>query len=119
MLASLAIGVLSGSVVVLAKRGDPVLTLYTIAASLLSGALFPVELLPAWLRWLSWLLPQTYVISALRHLLMPQGELLPGASIGQAVLGLSVFVLIGLPLALWVFGRAMEAGRRMGVLSGY
>lgn len=119
VLASLAIGILSGSVVVLAKRGDPVLTLYGIAASLLSGALFPVELLPTWLRALSWLLPQTYVIAALRRVLMPQGDLLPGASLGEAVLGLGAFILIGLPIAVWIFGRAMESGRRLGVLSGY
>ncbi len=119
VVASMAIGIISGTMVILAKRGDPVITLYALAASLLSGALFPIELLPAWLRGLSWLLPQTYVIAALRRALMPNGELLPGASLEQATLGLMVFILIGVPLALWVFGRAMEAGRKMGVLSGY
>ncbi len=119
VLASLAIGILSGAVVVLAKRGDPVMTVYTIAASLLSGALFPVELLPSWLQGLSWLLPQTYVIAALRRVFMPEGAQLPGASLEQALLGLGVFILIGLPVSLWIFGRAMESGRRLGVLSGY
>lgn len=119
VLGALSVGIASGSVVVLAKRGDPVMMIYTIATSLLSGALFPLELLPSWLRAVSWLLPHTYVIAALRRVLMPQGSMLPGTTYGGAILGLLAFTAIALPLALWAFGRAMQAGRRLGVLSGY
>lgn len=119
VLAALAIGVLAGSVVVLAKRGNPVMVLYNIAAALLSGALFPLDLLPNWLRPLSWLVPQTYVVAALRRVLMPDGSILPGPSFTESLLGLTVFTAVALPLALWVFGRAMQVGRKMGVLSGY
>ena len=117
--ATLAIGILGASIKVLAKRADPVLALYTIAASLLSGAFFPVEELPAWLRALSWLIPHTYVIQALRRVLMPMGEVLPGPTAGQAMLALSVFCLVLYPIALWVYTRLLDFGRKVGALSGY
>ncbi len=117
--ATLSIGILGASIKVLSKRTDPILQLYTIAASVLSGAFYPVELLPSWLRAFSWVIPHTYVIQALRRVLMPYGEVLPGPTAGQAILALTVFSLVMYPIALWVFGRALEYGRKIGALSGY
>jgi ABC-2 type transport system permease protein len=116
---TLAVGILGASIKVLSKRTDPVLQLYTIAASVLSGAFFPLELLPSWLRAFSWVIPHTYVIQALRRVLMPTGEVLPGPTAWQAIAALSVFSVVMYPIALWVFGRALEYGRRIGALSGY
>jgi ABC-2 type transport system permease protein len=117
--ATLAIGILGASIKVLAKRADPVLALYTIAASILSGAFFPIEQLPSWLRGLSWAIPHTYVIQALRKVLMPEGEVLPGPTAGQAMLALAAFCLVLYPIALFVYGRLLEYGRKIGALSGY
>jgi len=117
--ASLAIGILGASVKILSKRADPVLVLYTIVASILSGAFFPVELLPRWLQSVSWVIPHTYVFQALRRVLMPHGEVLPGPSTWQAIAALFVFSLILYPISMWVFGRTLEYGRRIGALSGY
>lgn len=117
--ASLAIGVLSGAVGVLSKRSDPVLTLYTLFAGILSGVAFPIELLPGPVRALSWLVPHTYVITGIRKVLLPGGEGVLGPSVNQALIGLILFNLIGFPAVLWVFGRIMDAGRRTGALGGY
>lgn len=117
--ASLAIGVLSGAIGVLSKRSDPVLALYTLVAGILSGVAFPLALLPEPVRALSWLVPHTYVISGLRRLLLPDGTGMPGPTVYQAIVGLSVFILIVFPFVLWLFGQIMEAGRKTGVLSGY
>jgi ABC-2 type transport system permease protein len=117
--ATLGIGILGASVKILAKRSDPVLALYTIAASILSGAFFPTELLPGFLKALAWLIPHTYVIQALRRVLMPEGEVLPGPSSLQAIGALLIFSILIYPFALWVFGRSLEYGRKIGALSGY
>lgn len=117
--ATLSVGILGASIKVLSKRSDPLLQLYTIAASVLSGAFFPVEILPSWLRSLSWLIPHTYVMQALRRVLMPQGDVLPGPTGGQAILALVIFSLVMYPIALWVFGRSLDYGRKVGALSGY
>lgn len=116
---TLAIGILGASIKVLSKRADPVLSLYSIAASVLSGAFYPVELLPDWLQAFSWVIPHTYVIQALRKTLMPLGHTLPGPSAGQAILALFIFCVVAYPIALWTFGRLLGYGRKIGALSGY
>ena len=119
VMAVFAIGVVSASVLVLAKRSDPFLTIYTLAAPILAGALFPLDVLPGWIRWMSWLVPHTYVLSALRKEAMPGGIGVAGPSVQQALIGLLLFVLVAYPLVMWFFGRVMELGRRYGLLGGY
>jgi ABC-2 type transport system permease protein len=114
-----AVGVLSASVKILSKRSDPVLQLYVIASGLLSGAAFPIDLLPAPIRVLSYLLPQTYVISAVRRALMPNASTISGPTEQQAILLLIGFLVVVYPLGIWLFGRALEYARRVGTLAGY
>jgi ABC-2 type transport system permease protein len=115
----LAIGIMSAALKVLAKSGDPILFVYSLAAQILSGVYFPIELLPGWVRSASWLIPHTYVVAALRRLLMVGGDRLLGMELPQALLSLAAFSALALPLALWLYIRAMEYGRKLGVLSGY
>lgn len=117
--ATLSIGIVAASVKVLSKQSDPVLTLYQLAASVLGGAFFPLSVLPPFVRAFSWAIPHTYVIQAMRRVLMPGGDGLSGLSAGQAGLALLGFDLVLLPFALWLFGRSLEVGRRLGVLGGY
>ena len=119
VLVGLAIGALAASVKVLAKQGDPVLTFYSLGAMLLAGVYFPVDQLPGPLRALSYLFVHTYVISGLRRTLLPAGEGLVGPTAMESVLVLVLMSAVLVPLALWTFGRAMEYGRRVGLLSGY
>jgi ABC-2 type transport system permease protein len=119
VLAGHAVGILAASVKVIAKRGDPIIGLYTLASGFLSGTAFPVELLPVPLKVIAYCLPPTYVISALRQSLMPDASGLTGPTPLQAVLLLLVFIAIVYPIALWLYGRALEFGRKMGLLAGY
>jgi ABC-2 type transport system permease protein len=118
VLASMGIGILAASLMVLAKRSQPVLTLYGLAASLLAGALFSVDQLPTYLRALSWAIPHTYVINSARTVLMED----PGSfsiSFGSAALALTVFNLVVFTGGLWLFNRSLQYARKMGMLSGY
>jgi ABC-2 type transport system permease protein len=118
ILASMAIGILSASLMVLAKRSQPVLTLYGLAASLLAGALFSVDQLPPFLQALSLAIPHTYVINAARTLLMED----PGTftmSFRTAAIALTVFNLVVFTSGLWLLHRSMQYARKMGMLSGY
>ncbi|MGH8873979.1 MAG: ABC transporter permease [Acidimicrobiia bacterium] len=117
--AGMAIGILSGALKVLAKTGDPIIFAYSLAAQLLSGVYFSTQVLPEPLRWLSWLLPHTYVIHGLRRVLMAEGPRLGGMEHGTAMLLLVGFCALAYPLGLWLYGRALEFGRKLGVLSGY
>lgn len=111
-----AIGTLAASYLILFKRGEPIIALYGLAASVLGGALFPVSVLPSWLRWMSYLVPHSYVINAERQLLMadpPVGGPSPLASIAI----LSVFCLVTFTVGLFLFDRSLKLARRLGVLS--
>lgn len=119
LVAGMAIGTLSASLKVLAKSGDPILFLYGLAAQLFSGVYFPIDSLPSSIRWVAWLIPHTYVIMALRGSLMANGGEALSLEPEQALLALTAFCLILFPLALWLYGRALEYGRKLGVLSGY
>jgi ABC-type polysaccharide/polyol phosphate export permease len=114
----MAVGILSASLMVLAKRSQPVLTLYGLAASLLAGALFSVDQLPPFLQALSLAIPHTYVINAARTVLMED----PGTftmSFSTAAIALTVFNLVVFTSGLWLLHRSMQYARKMGMLSGY
>ncbi|MGH8913045.1 MAG: ABC transporter permease, partial [Acidimicrobiia bacterium] len=118
ILASMGVGIVSASLMVLAKRSQPVLTLYGLAASLLAGSVFSVDQLPDFLQALSWAIPHTYVINSARYVLMAD----PGSfyiPFGSAVVALLIFNLVMYTVGLWLFSRALQYARKMGMLSGY
>jgi ABC-2 type transport system permease protein len=118
VVASTAIGVLSASLMVLAKRSQPVLTLYGLAASLFAGAAFSVDQLPTPLQWISYAIPHTYVINSARAVLMED----PGTffiPFNTAVIALMIFNVVVFGVGLWLFSRALQYARKMGMLSGY
>lgn len=118
-IAGLAIGTLSASLKVLAKSGDPILFLYGLAAQVFGGVFFPIDTLPSQLRWISWLIPHTYVVAAMRGALTPGATVDSGMPTGQALLALIVFCAILFPMSMWLYGRALQYGRKLGVLGGY
>lgn len=118
VLASMAVGIVAATLMVLSKRAAPLLVLYGLAASVLAGALFSVEQLPRALQFVSWAMPHTYVINAARDVLMAD----PGSfsvPFGTAVVALGVFNMVTLTGGLWLLSRSMQYGRKMGLLSGY
>jgi ABC-2 type transport system permease protein len=119
VVATLAIGTTAASIKVLAKRTDPVAAVYVLAVAVLSGVYYPLRVLPRALRPLSYVLPDTYVIAGVRHVLMRHGGSIGGPTALQAALALFAFDLVALPLALWLFGRSLDYARTLGVLGGY
>lgn len=91
--AHLALGVLSASLVLVFKRGDPLAWLLGSLTYLLSGVVYPVEVLPSALRPLSLLLPATHALEGLR------GALLLSATWGALARPIGVLLLFC--VALW------------------
>jgi ABC-2 type transport system permease protein len=111
-----AVGTFAASFLILFKRGEPVIMIYGLAAAVLGGALFSTDVLPSWMRWLSYLVPHTYVISAERELLMnqpPAGGMSPLTSIAV----LAAFCVLALGVGLYLFDRSLTLARRLGILS--
>src|SRR5579862_970378 len=84
--------------------------------SLASGMYFPVSLLPWWLRWISDVQPLTPTVDLLRHVLIdfPLRES-PAAAFAK----IGGFIVIGIPVALWLVSLAGKYGRRRGTVLEY
>ena len=65
-----ALGVLSPSFILVFKRGSPIAWLFGALSWLLGGLLYPVAVLPDWLRALSALLPVPHAIEGMRAALL-------------------------------------------------
>ncbi|BDU75935.1 ABC transporter permease [Mesoterricola sediminis] len=110
------IGILSASYCVLFKKGNPLTLVAVLASSLLGGVYFPAHVLPAWIRGVCAWVPMTHALDALRGVLL-QGRGLAG--IAGSLLILAAWAVLGLPLACWIFSRAVARGRSTGSLGQY
>lgn len=109
-------GVLSACFTLVFKRGDPVLWFSDTLGFVFSGALIPLALLPAPMRWVAAAYPHAYAVSGLR------AALLRDASFGELTLPLAVlagFALVLLPLSLRALERAVRQVRASGTAGFY
>lgn len=106
-------GILSASIIMVIKRGDPINLAFTAASSLIAGAYFPTELLPGWLSVIAKILPMTYAYDGLRMTLLTGAGL---AEIQVDIVFLGLFTIIGLPLAVWVAQAAVARSKQEGTL---
>jgi len=110
----LMLGIISSSILVLVKRGDPINWVFSSAASLLAGTMFPVSVLPGWLRVVAFCLPLTHSLEAMRRCL------LTGASARQIhvhLFALCAFVLVLLPITILVSNVCMQRAKRCGAFT--
>jgi ABC-2 type transport system permease protein len=110
------LGILSASFVMVYKRGDPLKFLAGTATYLFGGVTFPISIFPGWMQKISYLLPVTHGLSALREVLLCGASL---RSVWPQILILIVYVLIGVPLSLASFNKAVNIARSEGSLLHY
>ncbi len=112
----LPLGIVSASITLVFKRGDPVAFALTGLTYLLSGVFYPVAVMPAWLQTLAQFFPLTHALEGMRRAL----------SVGVGVLQepkpflfLVAFTVVLLPLSIVLFSRALTYARRSGGLHHY
>jgi ABC-2 type transport system permease protein len=108
-----SIGILSGALVLVIKRGDKLAGLALFGMGLVGGAFFPVSVLPSWLEAIGKVVPTRFAFDGLRS------ALYVGSDWADDALALALFTIVCLPIALWLFSQALEWGRRRGSLSQY
>ncbi len=111
-----AIGVISASIILVIKRGDPVVWVFSTVSSLLGGVYYPITILPDWVQRVAQLLPITYALRALRLVLLQGASL---ADLASDVLILMGFCLVLIPLSLYAFRVAMRRARHDGSLTHF
>lgn len=110
----LMLGTTSCSILILAKRGDPINWIFSSASALLAGTMFPIAVLPSWLRAVALCLPLTHSLEAMRKCL------LTGASVQQVhghLLALLLFLVILVPVSVLVNNMCMRSAKKQGAFS--
>jgi ABC-2 type transport system permease protein len=110
----LMLGMTSCSILVLIKRGDPINWIFSSVSSLLAGTMFPIDVLPNWLRAIALCLPLTHSLEAARKCLLAGAAL---RQVGHHLGALVLFILVLLPVTVLVNGICMKQARRRGAFS--
>jgi ABC-2 type transport system permease protein len=107
------LGILLGALVLVVKRGTTLVGLLIFVLGALSGAFFPLSVLPGWLEAIGRLLPTSYAFSGLRD------AIFQGSDWATPALILTAFAAVTIPLALVAFRLALDHTRRAGTLNQY
>jgi ABC-2 type transport system permease protein len=108
-----SLGILSSSFLLVFKRGDPINWALGGISRLLGGVYFPIKVLPVYLQKISFLLPITYALSAMRKSIIG-GESLKGLT--SEITYLLIFSLIVFPLSIISFKLALRKAKKHGSL---
>lgn len=111
-----SVGIISGSIVIFFKKGTPVSWFIGAFSSFFGGAYFPVEILPLPLKSLSYLLPITYSLRALRSTILKGSSIF---EVGGDVLALLIYAIILAPIAVTVFKISLRLTKKSGTLAYY
>ncbi|HEY6047135.1 MAG TPA: ABC transporter permease [Pyrinomonadaceae bacterium] len=115
----LCLGILSASFAMVFKRGDPFGIFLGAGSALFSGVFFPTQLISEYagrVGSISRILPPTYGLDGIRRVLIEgQGF----TQVREPLVTLLLFLVVLLPLSLWVFGRAIRRAKGEGSLIQY
>ena len=111
-----ALGILSATLILILKKGDPIELLIGSSSTLLGGAMFPISVMPNWMQNIANFLPMTHSLEAMR-LAVFRGDSIVDLWVPIAALGAMAVIL--LPASFWSFSRAVEKARREGTLIHY
>ena len=111
-----AIGMISGSFIILFKMGNPLNWVIRGVTSLLGGVYYPVEVLPQALKNVSLFLPITYSLRALRGAVFSK---LSFMELSGDIFMLFVFCVVLLPVSIIFFNYAVARTKREGRLGFY
>jgi ABC-2 type transport system permease protein len=116
VLAFAGVGLLAAATTMLTRRANPVALVLGAASMFLSGVLYPVSVLPAWLQTTGQFLPLTHALEALRLALLLGA---PPSALAASLRALALFALLLAPAGLALFVFALRRARIDGSLSHY
>jgi len=111
-----SMGILVAAVTLVIKKGELLTSAVSAASAMLSGVVYPIEVLPSWLQFIAKFLPMTYALDGMR-LALSDGrsltELLPQIGI------LLLFSVVLLPIGLVAFWLSLRWTKISGTLGQY
>ncbi|HUT30591.1 MAG TPA: ABC transporter permease [Sedimentisphaerales bacterium] len=110
----LMLGIMSCSILVLVKRGDPVYWVFSRATSLLAGIMFPISVFPYWLRLVAFCFPLTHSLEAMRQCLFAGATV---SQVSRSIWALVGFLVVLTPLTVLVNNLCMRKAKRSGAFT--
>lgn len=111
--AFLGLGILAAAATIVFKQGEAIVDAAIFAMTFISGALFPLSVLPDWLEPIGRAMPTSFAFEGLRD------ALFRGEGWGPEAGALALIAIVGLPLCVWIFGKALAHSTRAGTLNEY
>ncbi len=116
VLAVVGLGILSASYLLVFKRGNPVNWAIIGVSSVVGGMMYPVSVLPKWLRVVARLTPVTYSLEGMRGALLDHATM---RELWPSLAGLLAFAAILLPVSFVVFSWALRRTKITGTLTHF
>ena len=110
------LGLLSATFIIIFKQGSPISGFIAVTSGLLGGVLYPVAILPAWLKPFSALLPITYGLESMRQVLLNGAGL---SDIRTQLFILLVFSVVLLTAGIGSVYFGLRVARKEGSLLHY
>jgi ABC-2 type transport system permease protein len=113
-LSLIGLGILAGVLpLIYPERGEQLSFMVQASVLLVSGVYYSVDVLPGWLRALSWLSPATYLLDGTRAAIIDGAGV---ADVAGDLAALVAFAVVLIPLSIAVFGVAERWAKRTGRL---
>jgi ABC-2 type transport system permease protein len=112
-LALTSIGILIGAAAVVLKSTSLIAGIVALGLGLVSGAFYPISVLPDWVAAIGRVMPTRFAYDGLR------AALYAGGGWAHSALALAAIAVASLPVATWCFERAIQLSRRSGSLGQY
>ncbi|MFB6470710.1 MAG: ABC transporter permease [Vulcanisaeta sp. AZ3] len=107
----IGLNLIAGSVVLIVKQGNPVALFTSVASNLLGGVVFPVSMLPTWLRYVSYAISLTWALDGLRSSMLNSygiQQLMP--YVWPLLILTIAYLTIGIALTKYAFTRILRQG---------
>lgn len=120
LISNQALGLVAAGIIMVYKRGDPIVFILAAVNEFLAGVLYPLELLKAFpaVQAISMLFPYTYALDGMRRALVLGTSILDGNVLMDIAI-LAVFSIILVPAGLMMLGWGYRRIRREGTTSSY
>ena len=116
ILAFSSLGILSGSFILIFKKGSPINWFIFNLSRFLGGVYYPITVLPGWCQKMALFLPITHSLEGIRLALI-QGHSL--TELKMQVIALLIFNVVLLPVSMVIFNIAFQIARKDGTLCHY
>lgn len=110
------LGLVSASFIIVFKQGNPIGGLMAMSSGLLGGVMYPVTVLPEWLKPFSAILPITHGLEAIRQVLLNGAGIV---AIRNQLLILSILSILSLATGVFSIYYGLKIAKKEGSLLHY